>query len=146
MADEISNEQEGKFLLDTADKNNDSSNAETKFLYLSCLIVAFGFFTLGYDLGSISGSMVFITDYFSLTFLWHELLVSLAIGPAIFGALFSGYFNEILGRKPTLMMSAVIFIIGSLLMAFAVSVNMLLLGRILTGISYGKFSYQLYHP
>ena len=84
--------------------------------------------------------MVFITDYFSLTYLWHELLVSLAIGPAIVGALFSGYSNEILGRKRTLLMSAVIFVAGSLVMACAFSVNMLLLGRILTGISFGKLT------
>jgi SP family galactose:H+ symporter-like MFS transporter len=138
MADEISNQQESKFLLDT-DNNNDSSNAASKFLYLSCLIVAFGFFTLGYDIGSISGSMIFITDYFSLTFLWHELLVSLAVGPAIVGALFSGYSNEIIGRKFTLLLSAVIFIIGSLVMACAFSATMLLFGRILTGIAFGKF-------
>ena len=139
MADEPLNIQESKLLLDTDNANtgNDSSNAETRFLYLSCLVVAFGFFTLGYDLGSISGSMVFISDYFSLTYLWHELLVSLAIGPAIVGALFSGYSNEIFGRKLTLLVSAVIFIAGSLVMACAFSANMLLLGRILTGISFG---------
>lgn len=137
MIDVVSGKQESKLLLH-ADDVTDSSNFETKYLYLSCLVAAFGLFTLGYDIGSISGSMVFITDYFSLTYLWHEVLVSMAIGPAIVGSVFSGYSSDIIGRKMTLMMSAGIFIIGSLVMAFALSKGMLLVGRILTGIAYGK--------
>ena len=137
--------EESKSLLDTDEKQNDSVNAETKFLYISSVIVAFGFFTIGYDIGSISGSMVFITDYFSLTYLWHELLVSMAIGPAIFGALLSGYFHEIIGRKLTLMLSSAVFVIGSLVMACAFSVDVLLLGRILTGIGLGMHPLTVYH-
>ena len=138
MADEVKHIEKSKLLIDSDDKSKDSSDAQSKFLYLSSLVAAFGFFTLGYDIGSISGSMIFITEEFSLTFFWHELLVSMAIGPAIFGALFSGYFNDAIGRKLTFIMAAIVFIAGSLIMACAYSINMLLFGRILTGISYGK--------
>ena len=139
MFDEAPDTNENRLLLQNAGAN-DGSKTEPYFLYLSCFIVSLGFFTLGYDIGIISGSMVFITDYFSLTFLWHELLVSSAIGPAILGSLFAGYSNEIIGRKITLMASAVVFIIGALVMACAFSKNVLLLGRILTGIAYGTFA------
>ena len=138
MDNEIRDKDESNLLIDSARNSQDSSDAQSKFLYLSSLIAAFGFFTMGYDVGSISGSMIFITEEFSLTFFWHELLVSMAIGPAIFGSLFSGYCNDAIGRKLTFIMAAVVFIAGSLVMACAYSINVLLLGRILTGISFGK--------
>ncbi|XP_028398384.1 proton myo-inositol cotransporter-like isoform X2 [Dendronephthya gigantea] len=137
MFDENLERQENRLLLDNPGANDGSCEKEPYFLYISCFIVSFGFFTLGYDIGIISGSMVFITDYFSLTYLWHELLVSLATGPAILGSLFAGYSNEIVGRKRTLMASAMVFVIGTLVMACAFSKNVLLVGRILTGIAYG---------
>ena len=138
MDEEVRDKEESNSLIDSDHKSKDSSDAQSKFLYLSCLVAAFGFFTLGYNIGTMSGSMVFITEEFSLSFFWQELLVSMILGPAIFGALFSGYFNDAIGRKLTFIMAAIFYITGSLIMACAYSIYVLLLGRILTGISYGK--------
>ena len=138
MADEVTDKQESKLLIDSDGERKDSSDAESKFLYLTCFIVSSGFLLFGYDFGSISSSMIFIAEYFSLTFFWYELIVSVAIGAAVIGTLLSGYCNDLLGRKRTSMLYCVIFLIGTLVEASAYSKGELLLGRILVGLGYGE--------
>ena len=131
--------QEEKLLpSDSTSKNHDGN---PKLAILASLISAFGAFTIGYDVGIISGSMVLITEEFKLSYLWQELLVSLAIGPAIVGAFFGGYLNESIGRKSTLLVASAVFTIGAFVMGFAPSKEVLLVGRIVTGTAIGKLVY-----
>ena len=138
MADEIMDTQESKSLIDPDHESDDSSDAESRFLYFICFVVSSGFFLLGYDYGSTSSSMIFIADYFSLTSFWYELIVSAAIGTAVIGTLISGYCNDLFGRKKSSIVYCVVFVIGTLIMACARSKEELLLGRLFAGLAYGK--------
>lgn len=142
--EEQGNVQESKLLLHMNDDHDGdtsaSGNVNSKFVYLTTFISAFSLFTLGYDTGVISGSMVLITEQFSLSNIWQELLVSLAIGPAVIGTFLGGYFNEVIGRKSTLLVSSIVFSIGALVMGCAPSKEILLVGRIVTGVAIGRFA------
>uniref|UniRef100_A0A915KCH3 Major facilitator superfamily (MFS) profile domain-containing protein n=1 Tax=Romanomermis culicivorax TaxID=13658 RepID=A0A915KCH3_ROMCU len=47
----------------------------------------------------------------------------------------AGYFNGLLGRKITILISSLLFIIGSTILAASFSFWMLIIGRIIVGIA-----------
>ena len=57
--------------------------------------------------------MLKIDDTFSLTPIWHELIVASTIGAAAVAAASGGVLCEKLGRKPVLIIASVIFTVGA---------------------------------
>ncbi|XP_058722893.1 probable inositol transporter 2 [Vicia villosa] len=97
----------------------------------------------GYDTGVISGALLYIRDDFKAvdrkTWL-QEAIVSTAIAGAIIGASVGGWMNDKLGRKISILVADTLFLLGSLVMAFAPSPAVLILGRVLVGIGVGMAS------
>ena len=61
----------------------------------------------GYDAGIISGSIIFMKNYFNL-FTWQvSVVVSVVPLGAMISALFSGYFSDMYGRKKLLYFSSI---------------------------------------
>lgn len=63
-------------------------------------------------------------------------VVSVFTGGAFFGAMFAGYAGDRLGRKWTIMIGALIFILGGSLQTAADHINYLYAGRCLAGLGY----------
>jgi len=103
---------------------------------LSCI----GGFLFGYDTGVISGAMVQIADKFELSDWQQELVVSITVAGALVAAVFSGPTSDYFGRRPVILISSVVFAVGSLLMAFAESYDILLVGRFIVGLGVGAAS------
>ena len=107
-----------------------------------------GGFLMGYITSVISGALLILDkDYdYTLTSLQKELVVSVTIGAAALGAVLGGPSNEILGRRPTIMIASVIFTIGAILMAAApISAwgwIIILIGRFIVGIGIGELEWQ----
>uniref|UniRef100_A0A1X7VMN2 Major facilitator superfamily (MFS) profile domain-containing protein n=1 Tax=Amphimedon queenslandica TaxID=400682 RepID=A0A1X7VMN2_AMPQE len=105
-----------------------------------------GGFVFGYDTSVISGALLILDkDYdYTLTSLQKELVVSVTIGAAALGAVLGGPSNEILGRRPTIMIASFLFTIGAILMAAApISAwgwIIILIGRFIVGIGIGLTS------
>ena len=134
-----------------ADKKSTLSSDETPGItcYLISVVsfAVIGGFLFGYDTGVISGALLVLDrDFdFMLTTIQKELLVSITIAAAALGAIFGGPCNEIFGRKPTIMISSVIFSVGAILMA-AGPINtlgfiLILLGRFIVGVGIGMNTY-----
>ncbi|RWS29072.1 proton myo-inositol cotransporter-like protein [Leptotrombidium deliense] len=129
-----SDDEEGRSLmLDTAR----SRVKATKFVYIATLLTAIGGFLFGYDTGIVSGAMVFIKDEFQLNNLWQELIVSVTVLSAGIFSAFAGYSTDAWGRKLVIIMSSIIFAIGALLLGFAWSKEILLIGRLIVGAASG---------
>ncbi|KAL7680044.1 putative major facilitator, sugar transporter, major facilitator superfamily [Plasmopara halstedii] len=111
----------------------------SKFLYLLTLCSTLGGFLFGYDTGVISGVLVLLKDpqSFHLTNFESETVVSAAIFGAILGAALSSCGNHIFGRRPVILLSSIMFAIGSSFMAVATSFIELLVGRLIVGIAIG---------
>src|ERR1700733_10016281 len=79
----------------------------------------------GLDIGVISGALKFIGDTFHASDMAKEWIVSSMMLGAALGAIAAGFLSYRLGRKPSLILDAVLFISGSLLCAFAWSIQTL---------------------
>ena len=126
------------------DLSSDESPSLTCYLLTLVSFAIIGGFLFGYDTGVISGALLVLDhDYdYRLTAIQKELIVSITIAAAAIGAVLGGPSNELLGRKPTIMISSVIFSVGAVLMSVAPISNLgyvlILLGRLTVGIGIGK--------
>ena len=107
-------------------------------VYIFTVFAAVGGFLMGYNFSVISGAMILLKEQFHLSSFWQELIVSVATGTAIIGALLGGILNQRFGRKPMLLACAMVFTIGAVVEAIATSRNGLLLGRFIIGFGIGK--------
>ncbi|WP_428375719.1 sugar porter family MFS transporter [Lichenicoccus sp.] len=100
----------------------------------------------GLDIGVISGALAFIAKQFSISETMQELIVSSMMFGAAVGAILAGYLSSSFGRKRSLILSATLFVVSSLLCAMAPSVGWLLAGRVLLGLAIGvaTFTAPLY--
>mmetsp|Transcript_25146 Transcript_25146/g.31551 ORF Transcript_25146/g.31551 Transcript_25146/m.31551 type:complete len:93 (+) Transcript_25146:318-596(+) len=61
------------------------------------------------------------------------------IGAAI-GAIVSGTISDVVGRKPVILASALLFTTGSIVMAAAQNIGLLMFGRFIVGLGIGSAS------
>ena len=107
------------------------------WLYVVAVIASLGGLLSGYDTGVISGALLFINEMWILPDTLQGFLVSSVLIGAVIGAATNGFLADIFGRKKIIMATAVIFILGSLLCAFAPNVYVLILSRIFVGFAVG---------
>jgi MFS transporter, SP family, galactose:H+ symporter len=111
------------------------------FVQLTAAIAALAGLLFGFDTGVISGAILFIKDAFQLRPFSQELLVGAALIGAVIGCGLSGRATDLIGRKATILITACIFIVGSILGAVAPNVGVLISGRIAIGVAIGVASY-----
>src|SRR6201996_3063102 len=93
-------------------------------------ITALGGLLFGYDTGVISGALLFIgKDFHGLTSFDKELLTSILLIGALIGALAAGRIADRFGRRPTVLGTAAVFVVGVMLAAFSPDYSVLIAGR-----------------
>jgi MFS family permease len=91
----------------------------------------------GYDLSNIAGALLFITDEFGLTTRQQELVTTAVVLGEIVGALGAGVLANLIGRKWSMVLMAAGYAVFALLGAMSDSVSMLLVARLLLGLTIG---------
>jgi len=109
--------------------------------FFVCFLAALAGLLFGLDIGVIAGALPFITDDFQITSHEQEWVVSSMMFGAAVGAVGSGWLSSSLGRKKSLMIGSVLFVVGSLCSAAAPNVEILILSRVLLGLAVGIASY-----
>ncbi|MDN3504120.1 MAG: sugar porter family MFS transporter [Rhabdochlamydiaceae bacterium] len=100
-------------------------------------IGAIGGFLFGYNTAVISGALLIFSDLFNLSLAAKANVVSILIFGALIGAIVSGFLSDKLGRKYTVIFTAIVYVIGSFLLTFTDSFVTLLFGRFITGLGVG---------
>ncbi len=104
-------------------------------------ITALGGLLFGYDTGVISGALLFIgKDFHGLTSFDKELLTSILLIGALIGALVAGKIADRIGRRPTVLGTAALFVGGVMLAAFSPSFGVLVASRVIIGLAVGSAS------
>lgn len=91
----------------------------------------------GYDLSGIAGALLFVTDQFGLTTRQQELLTTMVVIGQIAGAFGASVLANAIGRKKSMVLIAVSYAMFALLGALSVSMPMLLVARLLLGLTIG---------
>lgn len=93
-------------------------NRNSLYIFSITLVAAIGGLLFGYDTAVISGAeeslKVYLIDSLGLGSLAHGVTVSSALIGCIIGGLISGYFATKLGRKKSLILAAILFIVSAL--------------------------------
>jgi sugar porter (SP) family MFS transporter len=108
---------------------------------VSAAITALGGLLFGYDTGVVSGALLFLKDDFGgLSSFQQELVTSLLLVGAVVGALTAGRVSDWIGRRLTVLITALVFIVGVLLAAFTPTYPVLLVARFIIGLAVGSAS------
>jgi sugar porter (SP) family MFS transporter len=110
---------------------------EKPLIFFIFIFAALGGLLYGYDLGVISGALLFIDKDITLTTNQTALVVSAVLGGGSIATLISGPLADWIGRKKMLIIAAVILIIGTLIIAISYNFSTLLTGRLVQGIGVG---------
>lgn len=107
------------------------------WLYVVAIVASLGGLLSGYDTGVISGALLFINETWILPDTLQGFLVSSVLIGAVIGAATNGILADIFGRKKIILATALIFILGSVMCAFAPNVYILIISRIFVGFAVG---------
>ena len=99
-----------------------------------------GGFLFGYDTGVISGALPFIRQDLNLTPTTQGIVVSSLLIGAAFGATFGGRMSDRLGRKATIRLASLVFVVGTLGSALAPTAAALVGARLVLGLAVGCVS------
>ncbi len=113
----------------------------TRFVYLAAAISALGGMLFGYDIGVISGAILFIKKDFSLSSGMEEIVVSSVLLGSLAGAAAGGVLADRLGRRKLLIVTAMVFGLGAIGAALAPDTAWLIVARIVAGAAIGIASF-----
>lgn len=109
------------------------------FIYFICLVSAMGGLLFGYDWVVIGGAKIFYEQFFHIVDnpSMQGLAMSIALAGCLIGALTSGMLADKLGRKPLLLLSALIFVLTAYGTGAFSNFHYFLLARFCGGIAIG---------
>jgi sugar porter (SP) family MFS transporter len=104
-------------------------------------VTALGGLLFGYDTGVVSGALLFLkTQFGGLSSFQEELVTSFLLVGAMVGAFAAGRVADRIGRRPAILITAVVFVVGVLLAAFAPTFWTLIVARFVIGLAVGSAS------
>ena len=111
------------------------------FYFLISIMAMAGLLT-GFDAAVISGALGFVSQYFKLKdhIFIQELIVGMVVIGGLFGAFLARPLTSLAGRRMGIFSTALIFLMGTLLVSTAHFVFMLIFGRFILGLAVGLAS------
>jgi len=119
-------------------KNQTSGNIY--FVISVTLIAALGGLLFGYDTAVISGAIGFLQSHFELSSTMKGWVTSSALIGCVIGVLAAGFMSDKLGRKTTLVLSAIMFLVSAIGTALPKTLSVFIIFRIIGGIGVGAAS------
>jgi sugar porter (SP) family MFS transporter len=127
--------------VNTKRSEPDSQPRLDRAVFWSSAITALGGLLFGYDTGVVSGALLFLHNSFgSLSSLQKELVTSLLLVGAAVGAAGTGRLADRFGRRPLILATAAVFVVGVLGAAFAPTYAVLVAMRFVIGLAVGSAS------
>lgn len=111
------------------------------YVYMVSSIAAITGLLFGFDTGIISGALLFIEKDFVISTELKEMIVSSVLLGAMIGSPVSGRLTDRFGRRRLMLITAGLFIAGTMIAALAGNVYGIIAGRLLIGFAIGMGSY-----
>lgn len=111
-----------------------------RFIGTVATMAAIGGALFGYDTGVISGALLYVSDDFRLDAASEGVVTSILLIGAALGAVVGGRVADRIGRRTTLIVAGVVFIVGTAGSALAPEVGTLTASRFVLGLAVGVSS------
>ncbi len=120
-----------------ASTDRDAGGGLTGPVVAVALVSAISGLLYGYDTGIISGALLQITDEFGIDHILEQVIAASILLGAVLGALICSRLSERRGRRGTLVLVAIVFVVGAVWAALAPNPLLLSLGRLVLGFAVG---------
>lgn len=120
--------------------NNNNEKGSIKYLTAICLVATLGGLLFGYDTAVISGAIGSLQTHFSLTPSMVGWAASCALAGCFVGVAFAGEINDRLGRRLTLIIAAILFLISAIGTALPRNLTEFIIFRFIGGLGVGAAS------
>jgi len=110
------------------------------YLTLTVLVAALGGLLFGYDTAVISGAIGFLQQHFELTAAMKGWAASSALVGCVAGVAMAGELNDRLGRRTTLIVAAILFLVSAIGSALPRSLTEFVTYRVIGGLGVGAAS------
>ena len=111
-----------------------------KRIGLISIVACLGGLLFGYDTGVSNGAEGPMAQELGLSLLQLGVVISSLIFAAAVGALIGGQISDAIGRRKTIIVLAIMFFVGVLLVIFSPGFEILVIGRIILGLAVGGAS------
>jgi major inositol transporter-like SP family MFS transporter len=111
-----------------------------KRLGMVATVATFGGLLFGYDTGVINGALRPMTADLGLTPITEGIVTSSLLFGAAAGAVGGGRLSDTWGRRKTIILLAVLFLVGALSCVFAPNFEVMVIGRVILGLAVGGAS------
>ncbi|WCE06719.1 sugar porter family MFS transporter [Pseudomonas sp. JBR1] len=120
----------------------DQKASARRLIFITVLVATMGALAFGYDTGIIAGALPFMTlpadqGGLGLNAYTEGLVTASLIVGAAFGSLAAGYLADRYGRRTTLRLLSILFVLGALGTAVAPSVELMVAARFVLGLAVG---------
>ncbi|HNX88399.1 MAG TPA: sugar porter family MFS transporter [Paludibacteraceae bacterium] len=115
-------------------------NENIRYVAFLSFVAALGGFLFGYDTAVISGTVIQVTAQFNLTTLQSGWYVGCALIGSIIGVSIAGQMSDKFGRKPTMIIAAILFFLSGIGCAISSNLDLLVISRIIGGVGIGIVS------
>ncbi|KAK7409840.1 hypothetical protein VNO78_00195 [Psophocarpus tetragonolobus] len=122
---------------DLADLGPEKSPKRNKYAFGCAILASMTSTLLGYDIGVMSGAVIYIKRDLKLTEVEIEMLVGIINLYSLIGSCLAGRTSDWIGRRYTIMLAGTIFFIGALLMGFSPNYPFLMFARFVAGVGIG---------
>jgi len=110
---------------------------ENFFMFSIAGLVSIGGILYGYDVGVISGALLFMKDAIPMSDIQTGVIVGAVLGGGLIGTLLAGPVGDRYGRRFLIMASSIVFILGITLVLLAHSFVTILCARLFLGVGVG---------
>jgi MFS family permease len=111
--------------------------SKTRYNQFLLLVAGLGGLLYGIDVGIIAGALPYLEATSGLNAGQLSIIVAAVLLGSVISTLFAGLLADLLGRKPLMALSGVVFVLSIPMIALAHGFGPLVLGRLLQGVSAG---------
>ncbi|XVE66667.1 hypothetical protein DITRI_Ditri08aG0096700 [Diplodiscus trichospermus] len=108
-----------------------------KFAFACAILASLTSILLGYDIGVMSGAIIFIKEDLKISDVEAEILAGILSLYCLVGSCAAGRTSDWIGRRYTIVLADAILFVGSLLMGFSTNYAFLMFSRFVAGIGVG---------
>ncbi|KAG2408715.1 polyol transporter [Vigna angularis] len=117
--------------------SEDQTTTFNKYAFACAIVASMVSIISGYDTGVMSGAMIFIKDDIGISDTQQEVLAGILNLCALAGSLAAGRTSDYIGRRYTILLASVLFMLGAILMGYGPNYAILMVGRCVGGVGVG---------